>query len=111
MELHYCNNHLDEAHDVTKEDKYIVVGCCPQPPNCHPQPPVSSHLHALPLVKLVGTTRIKAAEAVRATPVATDAAVMEPPLLIVDVERINRSRQSFLHILHILHIRFQILQY
>nr|KAJ0227134.1 hypothetical protein LSAT_V11C100007180 [Lactuca sativa] len=111
MDLHYSINHLDEAQVITKEDKFIVTSRRPQPPNCHPQPPVSSYLPALPLVKFVGTARNEAAEANGATPATTDVAIMEPSLLIVAVERISRSRQIFLHILHILYIRFQILQY
>ncbi|CAI9288864.1 unnamed protein product [Lactuca saligna] len=108
MELHYSINHLDEVRVITKEDKFIVTSRRPQPPNCHPQPPVSSYLPALPLVEFVGTARNEAAKADRATPATTDAAIMEPSLLIVVVERISRSCQIFLHILY---IRFRILQY
>ncbi|CAI9295636.1 unnamed protein product [Lactuca saligna] len=111
MELHYSINHLDEAQVITKEDKFIVTNRRPQPPNCHPQPPVSSYLPALPLVEFVGTARNEAAEADGATPATTDAAIMDLLLWIVVVERISRSRQIFLHILHILYIRFRILQY
>ncbi|CAI9284768.1 unnamed protein product [Lactuca saligna] len=109
MELHYSSNHLDEAQVITKEDKFIVTSR--YPPNCHPQPPVSSYLPALPLVEFAGTARNEAAEDDGATPATTYAAIMEPSLLIVVMERISRSLQIFLHILHILYVRFRNLQY